>query len=296
MIRLFRFCSLLGILVISGVASAEVNERDVAAKGRVEVTVRSGRLFIAEIDSRTDTETLWIKYGTGNTTIWRPIQWKYVEKTECDGEPLKKSEIIEIARKSTHAEADCDTSSAQAYHAARPDPAARRHRAAKDTQSTQTRTTRVRSARFNASLGNWDADVEPDGLVLDVTPLDESGRPLNVDSVLHVTLFASKAENFDSVSGGERIERIGQWTVTLDRNQWQGYSYVVRLPFQAVDPGFDTTVAAEGLVHTRLVVPGHGTFDRSIDGVQLRKFGPLRDWLERRGQSRWLPQERTGRN
>jgi len=158
------------------------------------------------------------------------------------------------------------------------------------------RKSRVRTVEVDASLGNWDGDVEPDGLVVAVALLDELGESLKVDGVLHVTLTASKREDYNSVSNGERVGRIGRWTVALNINSLHRGTYVVRLPFQAIDPGFSTSVAAHGLVHTRVVLPGHGTFDRSIDGLRVRTFAPLRDQLERSGQSRWLSHERTGRN
>jgi hypothetical protein len=63
-------------------------------------------------------------------------------------------------------------------------------------------------------------------------------------------------------------------------------------------PEFDSDWFASpyGLVHVRLVAPGHGTFDASQDGLRIRPWAPSRDSLELKGYPRFLPTEAVGRH
>jgi hypothetical protein len=69
------------------------------------------------------------------------------------------------------------------------------------------------------------------------------------------------------------------------------------LPFGAVHPEFDSDWLASplGLVHVRLVAPGHGTFDSSRDAVRIRPWAPNRDQLELNTNRRFVPTEAVGR-
>lgn len=296
MSRSFFFLSFLCAAVTGRFVAAKDNDRDAPGIGRIEVSVQSGRIFVGKVDSRTDIDTLWLRYGTSNMTLLRPIQWKYVLAAQRGATHLTKKEVIKLARQTARTDLEYTWPNDRVELASGSEPNTRRLSDVPGRHRFARRTSRVRRVEVDASLGNWDGDVEPDGLVVAVALLDELGESLQVDGVLHVTLTASKRENYNSVSDGERIGSIGQWTVALNINRLHRDTYVVRLPFQAIDPGFNTAVAGHGLVHIRLVLPGHGTFDRSIDGLRVRNFAPLRDQLERSGQSRWLSHERTGRN
>lgn len=283
--RLFSNGTVAWLMMTSGFAVAQSD-----SESQVRVTVRSGRQFVAEIDARTSDTTLWLRYGTSNTTLLRPIQWNYVVQAEQGGEMLGKADLIEMARDAKSPSLSSEVSSPETYASASQSTGADRAGRALGLAS------QVRSVEVDASLGNWDSDVEADGLVVAVTPLDELGQPVEINGVLYVTLTCSQRENSSRVAHGERIGPIGNWTVALNAQQWNKPAYVVRLPFQAVDPEFNTKVAAHGMVHVRLVIPGNGWFDRTIDGVRIRTFSPLRDQLERDGKSRWMSYERTGRN
>ena len=70
---------------------------------------------------------------------------------------------------------------------------------------------------------------------------------------------------------------------------------VLKLPFQATHPEFDSDVWSHGFVHLRLVVPGQGVFEDSVDGVRIRQFAPIRDWMQLSTGHRHFANERTGR-
>jgi hypothetical protein len=62
-----------------------------------------------------------------------------------------------------------------------------------------------------------------------------------------------------------------------------------------VQPEFDLDWIGVGLVHVRLVVPGDGVFEDSLDGLRIRPYAPLRDRLEMNTGRRFLPTEGLGR-
>ena len=66
----------------------------------------------------------------------------------------------------------------------------------------------------------------------------------------------------------------------------------IQLAFQAAHPEHDTTWAPHAIVHVKLVVPGQGVFQDTLDGVRVRQFAPTRDLLERQTGRRFFTVER----
>jgi hypothetical protein len=152
---------------------------------------------------------------------------------------------------------------------------------------------RVASVQFDAHLANWDGDVETDGLIIQVLPLDETGHVIAVSGNVQIELYGQRRIPFQDAASkrGRRIERLAHWTrlVVLPDILIDGAWY--KLPFQADHPEFDTDLGRSGLVHVRLVVPGAGVFESSIDGIRIRPFAPLRDEMERVEGRRFLSNE-----
>ena len=46
--------------------------------GKTTVELSSGRRFSGEIDSKTDEQLLWLRFGSGSAVILRPIAWQHV--------------------------------------------------------------------------------------------------------------------------------------------------------------------------------------------------------------------------
>jgi hypothetical protein len=157
----------------------------------------------------------------------------------------------------------------------------------------------VTTISFDARIANWDADVETDGLVVDLFPLDGEGYLAPVSGAVEIELFGPQRRVFHHapLSGGDTLERIERWTRQIDPSQFTANAVRLRLPFGAVHPEIDTDWVAwhYGLVHVRLVAPGHGTFDASRDGIRTRPWTPVRDQLELNTQRRFLPTESVGR-
>jgi hypothetical protein len=156
----------------------------------------------------------------------------------------------------------------------------------------------VTSIRIDAWLANWDGDVETDGICVMVQPLDENGQLVPVSGTAVVELFAAQRRKFNEApqSGGWMTELMQRWSETFQSEQIGANGVLLRLPFSALHPEFDSGVDNFGLVHVRLAVPGSGVFEQSVDGVRLRNWSPVRSGLFLQNGQRFFSTERTSRN
>jgi hypothetical protein len=148
----------------------------------------------------------------------------------------------------------------------------------------------ARHVTIDAALGGWSDTVEADGLVVYVQPLDATGRRVAVHGTLEVDLTGWRT---GITAPNQYSFNLGRWTEPVRPADFGPRGAVYRLPFQAVDPQHDLTVASKGVVHARLSVPGQGTFDATQTDVRIRPFSACRDAIQTTTGQRYLPQERT---
>jgi hypothetical protein len=268
----------------------------------VHVTVRltSGRSFTAAIDGRSDGTTLWLRFSSDRTTILRPVAWSAVSKGQADGRDVSTDELkrwAAVARTddaSTNEPRPLVTRGSPAANATvirtggvRPWNLPSVERAAYYRPGP-----RVVTIAVDARMAGWDADVEADGLLVDLTPIADEGGTLPVDGTVEIELVG---QALPPLSRGNAFPVLGRWTRQLraDDPAAAGGTYRLRLPFQAYHPEYEFNPAQHGLVHVRLLAPGHGTFEASVDAVTLRGFTPVRERMEQAFGSRFLPTERT---
>jgi hypothetical protein len=157
----------------------------------------------------------------------------------------------------------------------------------------------VASVAFDAGLLNWDGDVETDGLLVEIAPVDRDGGLIAVGATVEVELFAPQRRTFDlaPMSGGDTLELVERWTRAVKPEDFGSGGVRLQLPFGAVHPELrpDWVAWHYGLVHVRLAVPGHGVFEASRDGVRIVPWAPNRDRLEMQTGQRFLWTERLGR-
>lgn len=246
------------------------------------VRLASGRDFTASVDARTD-EMLWLRFSSGGGHILRPIAWERVVAAQLDGQDVEMKELRGLcARVKSDAPAKEILPPAVVVANAPPPlvvPA-------------------IASIRIDAWLANWDADVETDGICVQLQPRDENGNLVAVSGTGEVELFAARQRKYHEApqSGGWMTELVQRWTERVDAPQIGPSGILWRLPFAAVHPEFSSGVDDWGLVHVRLVVPGSGVFEQSLDGVRLRNWSPVRDGTFRHDGRRFFSTEMTGRN
>lgn len=261
-----------------------------AAGQEVTVSLTSGRTFTAAVDPRSDEEQLVLRFEGVSTKLWRPIDWNRIESAKMNGQPLTIAELREFARQATPGDEPRRELPAE--------PLDHGKSYAEQASRALSSAPRVRTVSGDAAAANWDNDVEVDGIELYVYPISADGQVVPVDATVSVELIARRpraARGRYVHSRGEPFPVVGRWTEQIAADQFGSQGAVLRLPFQALHPSFDTGLDAHGLVHLRLTVPGQGVFETSLDLIRIRPYSPMRDYLEQLEGKRFFPNESLGR-
>lgn len=247
------------------------------------VKISNSRTYRGNLDPKTTADGLWLRFGSSAAIIRRRFEWELVDEVTADGRKLSPQEVMNLvagAQPPANRATNRIEIAPSELPLSNPPPRLERQR--------------IVDVIFDVALGNWDQDVETDGLLVQVTPIDEYGVPVEVTGTLNTELFANYRIDQDSAphGRGSEVRTVGQWSVRLDQLAADGNGVWIRLPFQASMPETDTRWAPFGLVHFQFVVPGSGVYYRSIDGLRIRPWAPFRDGLERKSRERFLQTER----
>jgi hypothetical protein len=275
----------------------------------VTVELASGRQFTGQLHPRSDADRLWLRFGRDTAYILRPIDWDRVAWVRVAGERIP---LAEFKRQAIELEcvgaipAATSPSVAPLPQPVSPPASSRRlsgdlpvaERANAGTPRNQyTGRTLVASIVVDAWVANWDRDVENDGLVVFVVPLDVHGYAVAASGSLQVYLIGPRLRRFQEAprSRGSKLDRLGCWVKAVHESDFREGGFAYRLPFQAIHPEFDNRLGSHAMVNVKLTVPGSGTFERTIDYVRIQPFSPIRDYHQLRTGHRWLDIEQTGR-
>lgn len=258
----------------------------------VAVTLKSGRTFHGVVDRATNDQTLVLRSGSASIALQRPIAWERVELAESAGKPLTPNELKQLAANDQGGPPPPPANETRPgviirHYPPQPEPL---------EPAAETRPNPPMSLRMDAAVMNWDQDVEQDGLLVLLEPLDAYGNLTPVSGTVEVVWYGGRRRDFNMgpYDNGWKAERLGLWQVPLRSEDLTYRGYVVKLPFQNMHPDFDIRIVNYSLVNVRLNVPGRGAFEASLDGVRVRPWSPFRDMLQQRERTRWLPTEVTG--
>ena len=264
-----------------------------SAEPQLKVRLASGREFSGAIDNQSTDDVLVLRTSASAITLRRPIRWERIASAMLGDRAVTTEELRALAK-----EAPAFVPSESRLPT--PDPPIQ------ETGNRGQKTVAalplipVTTITFDPRFVNWDSDVETDGLVIDLFPLDGEGYLTPVSGSVEIEFFAPQRRVFHHapLSGGDTLERVERWTVQINPADFTTNGVRLRLPFGVIHPEFDSDWFASpyGLVHVRLVAPGHGTFDASQDGLRVRPWAPSRDSLELKNYSRFLPTEAVGRH
>ena len=298
MIQFFRLpllvlplAALLAVAIPSRRARSQVPPDQPAADSSpaVSVQLRSGRTFTGRISNRS-TDRLVLLKERGTIKIWRPIAWWEIAAVTIDGEAADIERLRDLALEAALRRGDESQFSLPQAIAPEEQPVT--------TEVTSRLIPAVTTITFDAFVANWDGDVETDGLVVLLAPLDADGGLAAVSGTVEVEFFAPQRRTFHHApqSGGDTLERVERWTLQVQDYGPRGAR--LRLPFGAIHPELDQDWPANhyGLVHVRFSAAGHGVFEDSRDGVRIRPWSPNRDQLEMNTGRRFLPTEGLGRH
>jgi len=259
----------------------------------VSVYLASGRTFEAALDAKTDAARLWLRFGRGGAEVLRPIRWDRVVRAKVAGKTLSGADLHRLVvqiRQDTPVQPIVSATSKNIVMVGSPKATwSEPNHAAKEAR--QRKTPRVVSLAIDATAANWDDDVEVDGLLVHVYPLDAEGETVSVHGTLQVNL---KAEKNGVGRPRPRFVEAGYWSQRVRPDDFGSRGAVYRLQFQGIHPEFDASVASLGAVHARLAVPGQGTFEATAAMVQIRPYSVVRDHRWQTTGRRFFADERTG--
>jgi hypothetical protein len=262
---------------------------------QVRIDHISGRSWEGLIDSRSTAKQLVLRFERGVAVLWRPIPWSEIRAATVDGKRMTADELA----KTYQPFATDATPIAERTKAAVPNgsPSDRTANEIQAEEKPLLPPTKVISISCDALLANWDGDVEADGLVIHLQPLDAWQELSAASGTLEVELYTLQARAFHHApnSRGRSVEPIIRWSQAVNVNDYRSRGAFIQLPFQAAHPEFDDSLGAYGLVHIKFSVPGSGVFEQTIDGVRIRPWSPIRDYLQMDRGYRFLPHEGTGR-
>ena len=266
------------------------------APRQITVDLVSGRRFTAWADPRTDQHRLWLRWKRESASVVRPIEWRRVVQAHVAGERLSGEQlqavVAEIRKQFPASPGPIDTVRRISMRmVASPVDASIPETIATAPDSPQPPPS-VRSLAIQARLTNWDSDVEMDGLLVEVYPLDADGAPVAVHGTIHFELMGQR---YSSPGRGEPFSRPGTWTRRVRPADFSGGTARYRLPFGQSHPEFDTRVAPHGALHARLCVSGQGVFETTDSLLRIRPYSAVRDRLEQATGRRFFWQERTSR-
>jgi hypothetical protein len=283
--RTIFFVAFLSLSGANGFAQAQ-------SPTTVVVELNNSRRWEGFIDARSTPQQLVLRFERGSTLLWRPIPWSEIRSAVVNGKTIAADELarsyqpLMSAAKPRAPVALLESS-----------PSDRRASEGAPQEKPPLPPAKVISISCDALLANWDGDVEADGLVIHLQPLDAWQEIVAASGTLEVELYTLQARAFHHASNsrGRSVEPIIRWSQAVNLKDYRSRGAMIQLPFQAAHPEFNDSLGAYGLAHIKFSVPGSGVFEQSIDGVRIRPWSPLRDYLQMDTGYRFLPHEGTGR-
>jgi hypothetical protein len=269
-----------------------------AAGESIVVSAASGRHFRGQVDPRTNDLTLWLRSGKPHAFVQRPIDWNRVVSVNVGGKDHSADEFRKFVRTMISPQVDlrADNTHAIPHQGPSVDGIIAVEDAARPAtfnaiDDLPTEPPRVVSLHIDAYVANWDSDVEVDGLVVHVYPLDCTGATIPAFGTFEVDLIGQGASN--GVSGNP-FPVLGHWSRVIRPEEMGPNGVVLRFPFQGSNPEFNQkrSVASFGMVHARLSIAGNGIFDDTASFTRIRPYSPVRDRMQQKQGRRFHPLER----
>jgi len=264
----------------------------------IDVELNSGRRLSGQIGSTSDQSNLHLRIGNSSLWIVQPIPWDRIQSAARNGEAVT---IEDLRKEATRYQGLSDEELV-------PLPPLPKKELPPEELSTPQRVNpfanrsgslKVSAINVSGVIANWDADVEPDGVIVNVRPLDQQGAIIPAAGTLQLVLVGTRrgrrSFHASEMTRADDVSQIGRWTRKLRMQDIGPRGAFIKLPFGATHPDFDPAVGDIGLIHARLAVPGVGVFEDARDNVLIRSPGFTRDAFERGAGQRFLPFEQTGR-
>lgn len=268
------------LLVVAAALACCVDPLIRPAASAVTVETTKGRQYSGVVDSATDEARLVLRVDGSQCYARRFLSWDGLARAWEEGQELSIAELKARA-----------AALATPPQIVQQPPALADGRAAGQSTEAPAPPTPA-SIAVDAVAANWNRDVLPDGLLLDLAVHDASGRPIPAAGTLTIELVGFR---HGLEGGSRRFPLLGRWVQTVEPSDFGPAGARYRLPFLALHPEEALDLSAIGMVHAVLAVPGAGTFEAADNLVTLRRFAPLREELFEEQGTRYFSFEGTGR-
>jgi hypothetical protein len=269
----------------------------------VSVSLDSGRVFNGLVDERTTADRFWLKSSQAGAAVLRPIQWNRIAEATVGEQRVDLDDFRSFALQAAERLREMRPEQMPLEDDRVEEVPAPENRvqhtpglAALVSASERVQPTAVpgpvQSLYVDAYIANWDRDVEVDGIVVIVQPLDELGQIVRVGGTIEVDLIGQRHSRRGEPS--EPFPQIGRWS-ELATPSARGNGIELKLPYQGVHPEFDREIDPFGVVHVRMTVAGQGVFEASSAMVRLRPYSSPRDNQQQLRGRRFFYQETLGR-
>ncbi len=250
------------------------------AAGAITVETTKGHRYSGVVDSATDAERLVLRLDGSQCYARRFLGWRALARAWEDDQELTIEELKTRA-------AALATPPQIAWQANAVDDG---HADGQVAQAPEPATPAF--IAIDAVVANWNRDVLPDGLLLELDVHDASGRRIPAAGTLTIELVGLR---YGLGGGSRRFPLLGRWVQRVEPSDFGPTGARYRLPFLALHPEEALDLSAIGMVHAALAVPGAGTFAAADNLVTVRRFAPLREELFEEQGTRYFSFEGTGR-
>lgn len=239
----------------------------------VELQLTNGRTVRADRLVRAEESQLVVLAGTRQAFVVRTIAWSSIARAQVAGHEVTREELKRLATLVEHELAIPIPKPVEPVSGVR--------------LAQRTPPPIVSGVTADAWLVPSSVHAGEDQLVVRVAGVDAFGHRVPVDGTVEIAFVTAASSPFvrDSGAIGYVPVELGRWTQALSSQSHPTGDGLWRyhLP-RAASGGLPY-----GWVQVRLVVPGFGVFETSIDGVRRRSFSPVRDALRGTGGVRTLP-------
>jgi hypothetical protein len=277
------FCCLLSVIAMC--ASLMASDAPSKPNDRIRVHLRDGRSLSGHLDPRTSNEHLWIQTTESGIVARSGFRWDNVQNVVQNDQPLAPDVFRDlITPASFESPPAVETTTI-------PCPTCNDRIPEGNLRPTAV----VRSLDIRAALANWDSDVEPDGLLVEVIPRDEWGSLAPVGGQIAFTLIGENTpyDPQDLFQPRPRYPEIARTSRLVRGSDFVDGAAVYKVPFGVAHPDFRFDLAPHAVLTATLGVPGQGTFHASDDEINLRPGNWIRDRRQQFFGTRYFRQEGT---
>ncbi len=238
-----------------------------SSTARVQVVLKDGRVFHAQVEARSSQQSLWLLWGTPTLQVARPLPWRLVHQVRWQGKHYTAEEfrhLVEVGRVGRVcfgvglAKTPVGPSRSKAQKKTRP-------RGTSAWSMAQWAAWTLGTTPPVAHLDAWVrqvASVRGRELVLVLQPRGPAGQEVPVQGTLSVQL-----EGFRREQG--RWVPLERWTRNLTPQSYTPQGAVFRLKIGRASRANWPNLAPYGRLRIRLSVPSQGVVHALVEAVRL---------------------------